>query len=449
MTLRELYDTYLTGRGISTDSRTAKRGQIYVALTGPNHDGNDYAREALEKGVKLAIVSKSPYNRKSKRVLVVKDPLAILQKLAQYHRRNLSAKVFALTGSNGKTTTRALIVALLSRKLKVHGTEGNLNNHIGLPLSILSAQESDEILVLEMGANHVGEIAKLAEIAEPDYGLITNIGKAHLQGFGGIEGVKRGKSELYQALGKSDGIAFVNGKGEHLLQLSTVVFNKVFYNQRLDVEYSALRTHLDDVRLTDHGLAFVMKTRTTEYPVQTALQGLYNINNVCAAVTVAEYFNVEMEDIVSVLESFEMPANRSQEIVREGIRFTADAYNANPTSVSAALDSWNKKPGKKKHIILGAMKELGAASSEEHLAMATLAKKIRGAQVHLVGAEYAVAAQQLGLTHYSTTDDIIKDIKSILETGDQVLLKGSRAMRLEDIIDQYEAPAEDLEDSTT
>jgi len=447
MTLRELYDIFLTGRGISTDSRTAKRGQIYVALTGPHHDGNDYAREALEKGVKVAIVNRSPYNRKSKRVLVVKSPLAILQKLAQYHRRNIPAKVMALTGSNGKTTTRALIMALLERKYKVNGTKGNLNNHIGLPLTILSAKESDEILILEMGANHVGEIAKLAEIAEPDYGLITNIGKAHLEGFGGLEGVKQGKSELYQALGKSDSIAFVNGKGEHLLQMSTVVFNKVFYNQRLDVEYSALRTHLDEVRLTDRGLAFIMKTRTAEYPVETSLQGLYNINNVCAAVTVAEYFNVEMEDIVSVLENFEMPANRSQELTREGIRFTADAYNANPTSVSAALDSFGRKPGKKKHVILGAMKELGDASAAEHLEMAKLAKKIRGAKIYLVGTEFAEAAEQVGLAHYATTEDLIRDVKSLLAAGDQVLLKGSRAMHLEDVIDQYEEPVIEDEES--
>ena len=319
MTLRELYEVFRRSKGVCTDSRGLVKNRIFFALKGPNFDGNDYVRDALKRGALIAVCNQSPFQRKNQRIVLVKDSTKILQKLATHHRQEIGAKVVAITGSNGKTTTRSLALAMLQKKYKAIGTIKNYNNDIGVPLTILNAPVDTELMVIEMGANHVGEIAKLCEIAEPNLGLITNIGNAHLEGFGGIEGVKVGKSELYRYLSTADGQAFVDGKEDHLLELSTVVYNKIFYNQQFNTKYSALKSHFLNVTETE-ALSFDMKTRKEDVHIDSKLQGLYNIKNVCSAVTIAEYFDVDFEDIIDVLRNFDELENRSSLIELSDIR---------------------------------------------------------------------------------------------------------------------------------
>ncbi len=438
MTLRELYQHYLDSPGVSTDTREPLKGKIFFALKGDRFDGNDYVREAVKKGAKLVVCQQNPFSRKHAKLIIIKDSLKILQKLARLHRQTLACPVLAITGSNGKTTTRSLIMAMLAKKYRVSGTYRNFNNHIGVPLSILSKTKDIDLMVLEMGANHVGEIAELCDIALPDHGLITNIGTAHIEGFGGLEGIKKGKSELYDFLGEHNHTAFVDGNEEHLLQLSTRVFNKIFYNQQFGHEYSALHSHFSEVKQGEH-LEFQMHWRTRKEHIATKIQGLYNIKNISTAVTVAEHFAVEADDIIDVLRQFDELDNRSTLIEINDIKFIADAYNANPSSMSEALKSFADKKGSKKVVVLGDMKELGLQSAAFHQEILEEAIDLGFKELVLIGPAMATAAASLepeksaGITlrTYQNVDALQADDSSLITPGKEVLVKASRSMGLE------------------
>ena len=433
MTLRELHEIFLSSNGISTDSRTFEKGMIYVAIRGRNHDGNAFISDVLRKKPRLVICEE--YNGRSKQaILKVKDSVKLMHQLARYHRSKIVGSVIAVTGSNGKTTTRQLIAQLLSKKYKVVQSLKNYNNRIGLALSILEANLDSEFLVLEMGANHKGEIAELCEIAQPDYGLITNIGKAHLGEFGSIEDIKIAKSELYSYLGREQNTAFVDGNESYLLELSTIVNNKIFYNQQNSKEYSSLKSYFKNIKLTPN-LTFDYITISLNRTVETSLFGLYNINNIITAITIAEYFDVPESDIADALEEFNQNQNRSQIIQRDNGLIILDAYNANPTSMIEAINNLARIDAQRKCLIMGAMKELGMYSPKEHHNILTKADKSKFDHVIAVGEEFKHHSEGFpAIQFYSKTNDLLQEIGPILDSYDAILIKGSRAYHLEDLV---------------
>ncbi|MDX5348847.1 MAG: UDP-N-acetylmuramoyl-tripeptide--D-alanyl-D-alanine ligase, partial [Hymenobacteraceae bacterium] len=318
-TIESLYKKYLTCSSVSTDTRTVQPGALFVALNGPNFKGSQFAAQALEKGASYVITD--DVNLPDNRCLQVEDTLKTLQDLANYHRQQLQIPVIGITGSNGKTTTKELINRVLSQKYKTLYTSGNLNNHIGVPLTLLRIKPEHEIAIIEMGANHQGEIDFLCHIANPTHGVITNIGKAHLEGFGGLEGVARGKSELYRYLAKQNGIAFVNSKNEQLMQLSSGIEKRILYPAPGDFYQADL---LEET-------PFVVYRSDNGEKVETQLPGRYNFENMCVAACVGKYFEVAMPQVNEAIASYSPDNNRSQLIKTGSNTILLDAYNANPT----------------------------------------------------------------------------------------------------------------------
>ena len=341
-----LYHTFRDAVGVSTDSRTLQFGELFFALNGPNFNGNEFATQALDKGAAAVIIDQDILTTDD-RIIRVGDSLKSLQELATAHRAVLGTTILAVTGSNGKTTTKELINAVLKEDLNTVATKGNLNNHIGVPLTILSLKENTEIGIVEMGANQPGEIALLASIAQPDAGLITNFGKAHLQGFGSLQGVVKAKSELYDFLKSSSSIIFANAddskimaqlKKHHPITYGTTTSAQFF--AKIDDKNDTIALEIDRVR------------------IQTQLSGVYNAYNTLAAYAIGKHFGISTEKAKSALESYVPDNNRSQKIRKNNLHITLDAYNANPTSMSAALQSFVKTEGRK-IAILGQMNELG------------------------------------------------------------------------------------------
>jgi UDP-N-acetylmuramoyl-tripeptide--D-alanyl-D-alanine ligase len=410
--------------GVTTDSRSCGEGMLFFALKGENFDGNKYATEAIKAGCIAAIVDDNALEGGAG-VIVVEDVLLTLQELAREYRRTFDVPVIGLTGSNGKTTTKELITAVLSKKFKVHSTKGNLNNHIGVPLTLLSAAEDVEVLVVEMGANHLGEIASLCEIAEPDHGLITNIGRAHLEGFGGIDGVKKGKSELFDFLRSVKGSkAFVHSGHPVLVEVSQGL-TRVLYgttDNSPSVEF-----------ILGEGRSFVWSTSNYKSPpLPIQLSGDYNLDNIAAAIAVGLNFGVEPSDIGAAISSYTPTNNRSQTLVTGRNRVLLDAYNANPSSMSRALESFAKNVKGDRLVVLGDMRELGAFSHESHKEIVALCDRL------------CLDALFVGGAFYSVTDggkrffDRVDDLKEVWEEegveGKTVLLKGSRGMRMEQLL---------------
>jgi UDP-N-acetylmuramoyl-tripeptide--D-alanyl-D-alanine ligase len=434
MTIPNLYALFLTNPLVSTDSRKIETGCLFFALKGDNFDGNQFAQGAIERGAAYAIVD-DPAVVKSAQYILVDQVLITLQDLARYHRQQFHIPIIGITGSNGKTTTKELISAVLGSHYRLHFTQGNFNNHIGVPLTLLAMPPKVEVAVIEMGANAQREIDMLSRICEPTHGLITNIGKAHLEGFGGMEGVKKGKSELYHYLAETGGLAFINRDEKFLEDLAEPVKKKIFYcqSQTLSKSYKPIEIQLiaeqpfvrfaflddDDQLLT----------------ADSHLMGIYNFNNIMTAVALGKYFKVPAKKIKSAIETYVPNMNRS-ELQQAGTNtFLMDAYNANPSSMESALKAFAQSEVQKKVAILGDMFELGEDTVLEHERIATLAVSLNIDQVILVGQHFSAAAQSLHLQHFVDGQALKPWFQAQQWENTHFLIKGSRGMRMEQFLE--------------
>lgn len=426
MNIEELYSLYLRCGKVTTDTRNIPIKSIFFALKGENFNGNEFAREAIESGASFAIVDEKECEDENNFIYCVENVLNALQKLARYHRSMLKIPVIALTGSNGKTTTKELITSVLSQKYNVLATPGNLNNHIGVPLTLLSINPTHDIAVVEMGANHQKEIEFLCEIAQPDYGYVTNFGRAHLEGFGGIEGVIKGKSELYTYLKKNKKTAFVNA--DDPLQVErTANLDRITFGSPENVDYK--------FQFNDNKIGHCPEVRHLGTSFQSQLIGNYNAHNVAAAIAIGLKFEVPLTDIKTGIETYQADNNRSQVIDSKGRKIILDAYNANPSSMEAALLNFSKLSGNKA-VILGDMFELGEQSLQEHERIAELVKKLNFQQVILIGSQFNRIKFELrkDFTRFETREaaEAYLQKKPIAEKN--ILIKGSRAMALEKLL---------------
>lgn len=432
MTLSALYQIFLKCQSVTTDSRNCPDGSLFIALKGGSFNGNAFAGKALESGCAYAIVDEGEYAVEGdQRYILVDDCLQTLQQLANYHRRQLGTRVIGITGTNGKTTTKELIAAVLTQKYNVLFTQGNLNNHIGVPVTLLRLKEEHELAVIEMGANHPEEIKYLCGIAEPDYGIITNVGKAHLEGFGSFEGVIKTKGELYD---------FLRGKKSSLNEKEdTCIFihhdNPWLKNIAGGLKQIPYGTQ-DDLYINGHitgnspYLAFEWKAGKDGelHQIQTQLIGEYNFPNALAAVTIGRFFGVEAGDIDEALAGYTPQNNRSQLQQTEDNTLIIDAYNANPTSMMAALQNFRNMTAPKKMLLLGDMRELGAESLPEHQKIVDYIKESGFEEVWLVGDQFASVSHSFKT--YPGVQEVIKDLKDSKPKGYTILIKGSNGIRL-------------------
>ena len=422
--ISQLYSKFLKSTGISTDTRSLKKDSIFFALKGENFDGNRFADEALKKGAMLVVSDDK--NQKGDSIAIVNNALETMQKLANYHRKQINIPIIAITGSNGKTTTKKLILEVLSKEFEVAATEGNLNNHIGVPLTLLSFSAKLDFGIVEMGANHQKEIEALCEIAEPNYGYITNFGKAHLEGFGGVEGVIKGKSELYKFLKNSEGLIFFNRDDD--IQVEKAIQQK---------NYSIGSEPLSDCQVI---LLDTQPTVTVGYEnlsIKSQLIGSYNFKNISAAIGIGRYFNISRNHIKEAIEAFEPEEMRSQLIKKDDKKILLDAYNANPTSMQAALESFDQMTTDKKTVILGDMFEIGADTLKEHLHIIDLCQSLDFETIIVCGEEFQKAASNVdSIKSFKTTSGVktyLKTHSSVLTP--HILIKASRGMALETIVD--------------
>ena len=417
MNLERLYTVFTNSTGVTTDSRKIEVGTLFFALHGTSFDGNDYAIQALEKGASVAIIDREDVvlnnPQYSERLFLVKDTLQALQALAQIHRRELAIPIIAIAGSNGKTTTKELVSRVLAEKFEVSTTKGNLNNHIGVPLTLLSMNSETEFGVVEMGASAQGEIALLCSIAEPNYGILTNIGLSHLEGFGGVEGIRKGKGELFDYLDENGGRAFVP-------QEDVTLCDMVTEREDMAVEYYS---------------------RTIAEGFESNLTGDYNRYNIAAAVAVGRYFDIDDTHIADAILSFTPDNNRSQAVKTERNSLVVDCYNANPSSMEVALDNIATMESEKKVLILGDMLELGEWSAEAHQNILRNADKVAG-EIVLVGGEFAKAYKVVGselesnYKLYPTTAEALIALNEKPIGNALILLKGSRGIALEKLIEK-------------
>lgn len=427
MKIEELYRLFTQSEGVTTDSRAVRPGCIFFALKGNNFDGNDFAAASVEKGASWSVADRAGVA--GEKIILVENALSTLQQLARYHREQLGIPLFALTGTNGKTTTKELVSAVLSAKYKVASTAGNLNNHIGVPLTLLKMDSTTEMAVVEMGASGPGEIRDLCEIARPDMGLITNVGKAHLLGFGSFEGVKKTKGELYDFLEQNGSTALYNIDNPNLCgmiaqrdKLRKVAYGLNYSGARIlpaSPEEPFLRIALEDGKV-----------------VNTQLVGSYNAENVMAALAAAELTGTERNLAIAAIENYKPSNNRSQMVKGKDNLLIVDAYNANPTSMRAALENFRQMEAANKVVIMGDMLELGADSQKEHKEILDIARGINIRYFFFVGSEFRSAAA--GDEFYNTRGNFFEDslrLKEFLEEnplrGNTILIKGSRGTKLE------------------
>lgn len=418
--MQNIYEEYLNSSQVCTDTRTIVPNCMYFALRGSNFNGNNFVKKALELGSRIAIIDEASAQIPGKTILV-DDCLTTLQSLAQHHRNSLSIPIIGLTGSNGKTTTKELISAILSTKFNVFATNGNLNNHIGVPLSLLSINKHHEIAIIEMGANHLNEIEFLSQMAQPNYGLITNIGKAHLDGFGGIEGVIKGKKELYDYIETTDGAVFINQDDPNLSEIKPLNCTKHYYGGNAQITGEILSTtELLNVSVAINGI---------KSQIQTKLVGSYNLTNILAAVCIGSYFKVNLDNIKAGLENYTPDNHRSQFIETKNNQVILDTYNANPSSVEAALHNFSQRQETNKLVILGDMLELGLESESEHEQIVQQLIKYHLDAI-LVGNEFG-KLQQNRFTCFQNTQAALKHLQENNITNTVILIKGSRGIQLE------------------
>jgi len=413
MKIKKIYELYSKHFLVDTDTRNIRKDTLFFAIRGDNFNGNEFAEKALKLGAKYAIVDEEKYNIHPNTILV-NDVLNTLQKLANYHRNVLKIPIIGLTGSNGKTTTKELINVVLSKKYNTTATKGNLNNHIGVPLTLLSMTPKTEIGIVEMGANHQKEITFLCGICEPDFGYITNFGKAHLEGFGGIEGVIKGKSELYTFIEKNNKKVFINP--EDAIQIEkTKNINAIYFDK--EIHFLAANPYVK--------LSFSTKS------IQSNLIGKYNYTNIAIACTIGNYFKIAKADIKDALENYIPDNNRSQIIKTPLNKIILDAYNANPSSMQAALENFETLNEPCKTVILGDMFELGTDGLKEHQSIVDFVEKLNVDHAYFVGENF----HQTGtINHFKTFEDLEKYLKNNPLKHQSILIKGSRGMRLERLL---------------
>jgi UDP-N-acetylmuramoyl-tripeptide--D-alanyl-D-alanine ligase len=421
----ELYQVFEKHPHLTIDSRKIEPGCIFFALRGDSFDGNTFATESLRLGASYAVIDNPAFQTEN--TLLVPDVLVALQDIARIHRSKLQIPIIGITGTNGKTTTKELVNSVLSSQYNVLATCGNLNNHIGVPLTLLSVTKSTEIAIIEMGANHQGEIAFLCEIARPTHGLITNIGKAHLEGFGGFEGVIKTKNELYHYLDKTNGIAFVNGDNDLLTDLSSGL-NRILYGQQPEFQTFA------GLAESDPFLGVSWKRNNTSTPIRTQLVGSYNLENVNAALSVATYFNIPDNKVIQALSNYSPSNNRSQKVKTETNLVILDAYNANPSSMHAAISNFSSLKAPRKMVILGDMLELGAESAAEHLAIVGMVRENDFTDAIFVGPEFQKAANGK-FQAFLDVDAAVEWLKHQPIHEFTILVKGSRGIKMEKVME--------------
>ncbi|QJD96323.1 UDP-N-acetylmuramoyl-tripeptide--D-alanyl-D-alanine ligase [Mucilaginibacter robiniae] len=433
MTIEQLYATYLQHPVISTDTRKIAPGSLFFALKGDKFDANTFAQQALEAGAVYVIIDNSAYQTQE-RCILVEDVLTTLQDLARHHRRHLSIPVIGLTGTNGKTTTKELINAVLSQQFNTLATQGNLNNHIGVPLTLLSIRPEHEIAVIEMGANHQKEIELLCSIAQPTYGLITNVGKAHLEGFGGVEGVKKGKGELYDYLKASGGLAFVNSGSLDLIQMqesrgleNVVYYGKLSFLNKISGHITENAPYL--------AVSWCVAESNEEQQVTTQLTGEYNLDNVLAAICVGHALELSAQQINAGIAGYQPKNNRSQIVKTTSNTLICDYYNANPSSMVVAIDNLHKMQAEHKVMILGDMFEMGPEAAAEHEAVLKVALQVPADAHIFVGEEFYLQQPNYPqATFYRSAEEAIADLQANAITNTIVLIKGSRGMALERLV---------------
>ncbi len=430
MTIADLHRLYLASAGVTTDTRSIQPGSIFFALKGDKFNANLFAKEALSKGAAYAVVDElqSEADRGNPHLILVDDTLTALQELSGYHRGKLECPVLAITGSNGKTTTKELIAAVLSTKYKTVATKGNLNNHIGVPLTLLSTPLDTEFLIVEMGANHQKEIAGYCVYADPDYGLITNVGKAHLEGFGGEEGVLKGKTELYGYIGKKGGKLFVHSGSDKLNERARLLVSEdrlIYYGHR-ESDYSS--------GLPEQSGEFLMVRLADGTAIHTQLVGRYNFDNVMAAVCIGRYFGVSLSDIRHAIEAYVPSNNRSQKVTSGSNTILLDAYNANPSSMTEALRNFDALDASNKITILGEMMELGEYSEIEHLKLIDMVKGMDLTQRIFVGDGFHMLKGAKDVLYFENTDQLKDWYQSQRFEHTTQLIKGSRKNGLERIL---------------
>lgn len=426
--IAHLHSLLLSSTGVCTDTRKLIKGNIYFALKGPSFDGNKFALQAMQNGALAAVVDDSSI--KGENIYLVENVLTTLQHLATYHRQALKTPVIGLTGSNGKTTTKELISRVLGSSYNVLFTEGNLNNHIGVPLTLLRLNSEHQIAVIEMGANHQGEIQELSKIALPNFGLITNIGKAHLEGFGGIDGVIKGKTELYRHLMENDGVIFCRRNNELLTKNLNHYQKVIFYSTQPDVcIYGEISAPASVVKFN----WFENHNRIDE--ITTHLTGDYNLENLVAAVCIGRYFNVTPEKIKSAIEGYIPENQRSQIEISGSNTIIIDAYNANPSSMEAALKNLSENYDGNKVIILGEMLELGQDANAEHQHIVDLLSSMEKDLLILVGENFLHTTLNDHALRFKTSEDACNYLQNHAINESTILVKGSRGSKMEKVLD--------------
>jgi UDP-N-acetylmuramoyl-tripeptide--D-alanyl-D-alanine ligase len=419
MRIEELYEKYLLSGTVSTDTRNISENCVFFALKGENFNGNEFAQTALDNGASFAVIDEAKHQL-SEQYILVDDVLKTLQELAKYHRNQLDIPFIGITGTNGKTTTKEFINTVLSQKFNTVCTKGNLNNHIGVPLTLLSIDNSCEMAIIEMGANHVGEIAFLCNIAQPDYGIITNIGTAHVEGFGSAENIKKTKNELYEHIASVKGKVFVNNQDEILMDLSQNIDRLSYGDDKSDCSATLLSS-----------IPYV-KIKWNEHIIESQLYGKYNFDNILAAICIGNYFKVDSKKIKTAIASYTPTNNRSQIIQIDGNTIFLDAYNANPTSMNAAIDTFSENEHSNKLMVLGDMLELGDISKTEHQNIVDKANKL-AINALFVGQEFGSVSRKYGFVFLKDVSMAIDWIKQTGLLNHQILIKGSRGIRLEGI----------------
>lgn len=434
MNIEEIYKVYRKHPVICTDTRKISKSCLFFALKGDHFNGNEFAQQAIQSGAAYAIIDNPEY-AVNENFILVPDVLETLQDLARFHRGQLSIPVIGITGSNGKTTTKELIRSVLSQQFKTFATEGNLNNHIGVPLSILSIDDSCEIAIIEMGANHQKEIGFLCGIAQPTHGLITNVGKAHLEGFGGIEGVRIGKGELYEFLAKTGGIIFINADDAILKEMSAErkVQNMVTYGSGREYFISAVLIDSSpflDIKWETKGESY----NKIKFTAKSNLPGIYNFDNIVCAICVGSYFNLSPEQINSGISSYFPLNSRSQILKTEKNTLICDYYNANPSSMNVALDNLESVNTSSKALILGDMFELGNEAGREHQLILDKAMAVKSERKIFIGEEFYELKENKAAEFFRTVQEAQLSLELNPITGSTILLKGSRGMKLETLL---------------
>ena len=425
MNIHDLYKIYTKYPSIQTDTRRLKKDDLFFALKGPNFNGNTFAHKAIEQGAAYAIVDEAP-EQSHPNIIVVEDALTTLQELAKHHRRQFSIPFIAITGSNGKTTTKELVHVVLSSTYKTYTTQGNLNNHIGIPITILQVKDDAEMAVIEMGANHRGEIASYCDYTLPTHGIITNCGKAHLEGFGGEEGVRKGKGELYDFLRKNDGVVFAMWDYDYLHDMSKGIKEVITYGT-----HDAAIT--GNVSQSEPFLEVSISKGANIPSIKTKLVGGYNLPNVLVAVTVGKHFGVSDENIKSSIEAYTPSNSRSQLIEKGSNKIILDAYNANPSSMKLAIENLAKMPGNNKVLMLGGMAELGPGSVQEHKSIVDLISNYQWKDVVLVGGDFLKIEHPFN--KFSNAKEAAEWYKQRQLKDSYILIKGSRSMQMEKVLE--------------